>query len=206
MSRFLSIPLSLPRLIEFGRPRTRRRGLLFAALAVAAAIGVTIVASRMWWSASASPRRDSKVVPALGADLGTPRARAVATARALRANRTAKRDASSLLEERTADVSHVAALFASHSWYVAPPPPPPVAPPPPAPPEAPPFPYTFVGSYTPAGDSPVYFLSRADRVIDAHVGDRLDGVYAFESAESGSLVFNYLPLNIRQSVPIGVSP
>jgi hypothetical protein len=63
-----------------------------------------------------------------------------------------------------------------------------------------------VGSYTPQGDSPVYFLSRADRVIDAHVGDQLDGVYAFESAESGSLVFNYLPLNIRQSVPTGASP
>jgi hypothetical protein len=64
----------------------------------------------------------------------------------------------------------------------------------------------FVGSYAPAGQKPVYFLSRADRVIDAHVGDRFDGVYEFESAGSDSLVFNYLPLNIRQSVPIGVSP
>jgi hypothetical protein len=63
-----------------------------------------------------------------------------------------------------------------------------------------------VGSYAPAGEQPVYFLARADRVIDAHVGDRLDGVYAFESAGSGNLVFNYLPLNIRQSVPTGASP
>jgi hypothetical protein len=63
-----------------------------------------------------------------------------------------------------------------------------------------------VGSYAPAGDNPVYFLARADRVIDAHVGDRLDGVYSFESAGSGSLVFNYLPLNVRQSLPTGVSP
>jgi hypothetical protein len=108
--------------------------------------------------------------------------------------------------QRTADTSHAGALFATHSWYVAPPPPPPVAPPPPPPPAAPPFPYTFVGSYAPVGAKPVYFLSRADRVIDAHVGDKLDGVYEFESADSGSLVFNYLPLNIRQTVPIGVSP
>ena len=107
---------------------------------------------------------------------------------------------------RTADASHAAALFAAHSWYVAPPPPPPAVPPPPPPPEAPPFPYTFVGSYAPAGEQPVYFLARADRVIDAHVGDRLDGVYVFESAGVGTLVFNYLPLNIRQSVPTGVSP
>jgi len=108
--------------------------------------------------------------------------------------------------QRAADSSHAAALFATHSWYVPPPPPPPPAPLPPPPPEAPPFPYTFVGSYTPAGEQPVYFLARADRVIDAHVGDHLDGIYAFESAGAGSLVFNYLPLNIRQTVPIGVSP
>jgi hypothetical protein len=107
--------------------------------------------------------------------------------------------------QRTADTSHAGALFAAHSWYVPPPPPPPVAPAPPPPPAAPPFPYTFVGSYAPIGAKPVYFLSRADRVIDAHVGDRLDGVYEFESAGSGSLVFNYLPLNIRQTVSIGVS-
>ena len=113
---------------------------------------------------------------------------------------------SPLGRERTADSSRAAALFAAHSWYVAPPPPPPAAPLPPAPPQAPPFPYTFVGSYAPAGEQPVYFLAKADRVIDAHVGDRLDGIYAFESADPGNLVFNYLPLNIRQSVPTGVSP
>ena len=145
-------------------------------------------------------------MPSRTVDLSAARARAVATARALKVSRTTQRDALSLRQQRIADVSHAAALFASHSWYVAPPPPPPVAPPPPAPPEAPPFPYTFVGSYAPQGENPVYFLARADRVMDAHVGDRLDGVYVFESAASGSLVFNYLPLNIRQSVPTGVSP
>src|SRR3569833_2301350 len=44
---------------------------------------------------------------------------------------------------RAADTSHSAALFAGHSWYVAPPPPPPVAPAPPPPPTAPPYPYSF---------------------------------------------------------------
>ena len=63
-----------------------------------------------------------------------------------------------------------------------------------------------MGSYAPAGETPVYFLARADRVIDAHVGDRLDGVFEFEKVEAGQLVFNYLPLNIRQSLPSGVSP
>ena len=107
---------------------------------------------------------------------------------------------------RVADASFASSLFATHSWYVPPPPPPPppvVAPPPPT---APPFPYTFVGSFTPEGDKAVYFLSRGDRVTDAHVGDHIDGVYDFESADANQLVFNYLPLNIRQTLPIGAAP
>ena len=101
--------------------------------------------------------------------------------------------------------THAGALFAQHSWYVLPPAPPP-APPPPAPePTAPPFPDTFVGSFTPEGQPPVFFLSRGDRVIDAHVGDVLDGVYRFESAAGGQLVFVYLPLNTHQNIAAGAS-
>ena len=50
----------------------------------------------------------------------------------------------------------------------------------------------------------MFFLSRGDRVIDAHVGDRLDGVYQFESAAGGQLVFVYLPLNIHQNLATSV--
>jgi hypothetical protein len=97
-------------------------------------------------------------------------------------------------------------LFATHTWRVVPPPPPPPPPAPPPVPTVPPFPYTFVGAYTPENDKTVFFLSHADRVIDAHVGDRIDGVYDFESADAGQLVFNYLPLNIRQSLSAGAAP
>jgi Pilus assembly protein, PilO len=106
-------------------------------------------------------------------------------------------------KHRVASASRSAALFAPRSWYVAPPPPPPTPEPPAPEPTAPPLPFTFVGSFTPEGHGPVYFLARGDRVIDAHVGDRIDGVYKFESAESGQLVFVYLPLNVRQIIPIG---
>ncbi|MBS0396382.1 MAG: hypothetical protein JSR54_17320, partial [Proteobacteria bacterium] len=104
---------------------------------------------------------------------------------------------------RVADNSRASDLFATHSWYV-PPPPPPAAPvlPPPAP-TAPPFPYTIVGSFAPDGEKTVYFLARGDRVTDAHVGDRIDGVYLLESAQGGQLTFNYLPLDIRQVVATG---
>ncbi len=98
-----------------------------------------------------------------------------------------------------------ASLFAQHSWLVLPPVPKPAPPPPPPPPTAPPFPYTVLGSLTPAGKPRVFFLAHGDRVIDAHVGDRLDGVYQFESADGGQLVFVYLPLNIRQTLAGGVS-
>src|SRR5205085_1454739 len=116
----------------------------------------------------------------------------------------------SLSEARTASdrvvaPRHAAALFAQHSWYVLPPAPPPAPPPPPPEATAPPFPYTFIGSFAPEGHPPVFFLAHGDRVIDAHVGDRLDGVYQFESAAGGQLVFVYLPLNIRQSLAAGVS-
>lgn len=107
--------------------------------------------------------------------------------------------------DRVVASTHASALFAPHSWYVPPPPPPPAAPPPPPEPTAPPFPYSFIGSFTPEGHPPVFFLAHGDRVIDARVGDRLDGVYQFESAAGGQLVFVYLPLNIRQILAAGVS-
>jgi hypothetical protein len=104
--------------------------------------------------------------------------------------------------------TQAAALFAQHSWLVLPPlprlPPPPPPPPPPEP-TAPPLPYNLVGSFAPQGDPPVFFLAHGDRMIDARVGDRLDGVYQLESAAGGQLVFVYLPLNVRQNLSAGGS-
>jgi hypothetical protein len=110
-----------------------------------------------------------------------------------------------LPSDRVVTPTHAAALFAQHSWFVLPPPPPPAPPAPPPEPTAPPFPYTLIGSFAPEGHPPVFFLARGDRVVDAHVGDKFDGVYQFESAAGGQLVFVYLPLNIRQSLAVGVS-
>jgi hypothetical protein len=106
--------------------------------------------------------------------------------------------------DRVVEPTHSAALFAQHTWYVIPPAPPPAPPLPPPAPTAPPLPYTFLGSFAPEGQPPVFFLAHGDRVIDAHVGDRLDGVYQFESADAAQLVFVYLPLNVRQTVAAGV--
>jgi len=109
-----------------------------------------------------------------------------------------------ILARRTTDASKGADLFAPHSWYVAPPPPPP--PPPPAAPTAPPFPYTFLGSYAEGGNQTVYFLTRNDRVYDVRPGDTLDQTYSVDRVENGQLVFTYKPLNIRQTLPVGGGP
>jgi hypothetical protein len=138
--------------------------------------------------------------------LAEARARAIARAKAAaRAKAEAAATAAPLVaESRVARSKQAEEMFAPHSWYVAPPPPPPAAEEAPAAPTAPPLPYAYVGSYTPAGERATYFLARGDRVIDAHVGDKLDGVLLFEKVDGGQLVFNYLPLNIRQTLPAGV--
>jgi hypothetical protein len=115
------------------------------------------------------------------------------------------------LAHRVVDPSASGSLFAAHSWYVAPPPPPP-APPvetvPAAPPTpvTPPFPFTYMGSYAPNGQPPVFFLTRDDKVYDVHVGDTLDGTYHIDSFADGQLVFTYIPLNQQQQLMTGGVP
>jgi hypothetical protein len=115
------------------------------------------------------------------------------------------------LEKRVAVATSAEALFAVHSWHVAPPPPPP--PPPealkprgPVQPVAPPLPYEYMGSYRPEGAAPVFFLTRGDRVYDVHIGDTLDNTYSVDSFANGRLTLTYKPLNIQQQLTTGDNP
>jgi hypothetical protein len=181
-----------------GRPGPRRRATLGLALQVLGVLAVLAATGMIGLPGAgfltAAPAREASQGNA-ASEAELPRAHPRMAPRASEA-----RPAS----DRVVEPSHAAALFAQHSWYVAPPPAPPAPPPPPPEPTAPPLPYAFVGSYTPGGDPPVFFLARGDRVIDAHVGDRLEGVYQLESAAAGQLVFVYLPLNIRQNLSTSV--
>ncbi len=113
------------------------------------------------------------------------------------------------LAHRVVDPTAAGALFAAHSWYVAPPPPPvamvsePVAPPKPV---APPLPFTYMGSYAPSGAKPVFFLTQGDRVYDVHIGDTLDNTYTVDAFNNGALVFTYKPLNQQQQLMTGGAP
>jgi len=177
-----------------GRLVTRRRVIIgAAALLLVGALALLLSGEVRFGPAGAAAAAPADAV------------RAQAAARAAAVNRGSGQHLASRATSRVADAAQAANLFAPHNWHVDPPPPPPVPPPPPAPPTAPPFPYAYLGAYT-SGDSTVYFLSRADRVVDAHIGDKLDGVYEFESADANQLTFNYLPLNIRQSLSSGGSP
>jgi len=165
-------------------------------------VGLLVLGGGIYFYHSAQQEQQRQAA----AGLAEARARAVAKARALAQSKAARAaaPASLLASGRVAASTQASEMFAPHSWYVAPPPPPPPADEAPAAPTAPPLPYTYVGSYTPSGERATYFLARGDRVIDAHVGDKLDGVLLFEKVEGGQLVFNYLPLNIRQTLPAGV--
>jgi hypothetical protein len=114
------------------------------------------------------------------------------------------------LAHRVVDQTSAGALFASHSWYVAPPPPPPVVvdttPAPPPKPVAPPLPFTYMGSYAPNGAKPVFFLTQGDRVYDVHVGDTLDNTYSVDAFNNGALTFTYKPLNQQQQLMTGGAP
>ena len=186
----------LPVVAKASDPRRRRAFAVGAGLLLAAGVAGLLATGIVRLPQASAP----------SAELAAARARAVALASSRAASAAAPARLRPVTLSRVADASRAGALFATHSWYVPPPPPPPAPPVAPPPPTAPPFPYVFLGSFTPEGEPPVFFLSRADRVIDARVGDRLDGVYEFQSAEGGQLLFNYLPLNIQQSLPGGVAP
>jgi hypothetical protein len=89
------------------------------------------------------------------------------------------------------------ALFGARSWQ-----------PPPAKvtaaasaPVAPPMPYRFAGRVLHDGKLQV-FLSKGDTAIPAKQGETIEGGYRVESIEADRITLLYLPLNLKESVPI----
>ena len=104
---------------------------------------------------------------------------------------------------REGDAGEPGDVFVSKSWYVPPPPPPPppkVAPPPPT---APPLPFTYLGSFRDSG-KPVYFLVKGDNILTVKEGDVIEGIYRVNGSAGSTLSLTYVPLDIKQSLDIGV--
>lgn len=117
-----------------------------------------------------------------------------------------------LLAHRVNSTAEAGALFATHSWYLPPP-----APPPPAiaattesltppTPSAPPLPFAYMGTFTPDGAGPVFFLTAGDRVFDVRIGETLDNLYSVDGLSNGQLQLTYKPLNIKQQLTVGGGP
>jgi hypothetical protein len=206
MSRLLSFRLTLP--VLFKAPSlSRRTKVLAVILAVAAGLAVGFVLFR----AAGAQRTQTTAASAPSAGLRAARARALDVAAHI--VKTGLR-----LEERTrsrtADSSRAGALFAMHSWYVAPPPPPPPPPPSastaaslaPTAPTAPPLPFQYIGSYKPDGGAQVFFLMQGDRVYDVRAGDTLENTYSIDGFNGSQLLLTYKPLNIKQQLSVGGTP
>jgi hypothetical protein len=86
--------------------------------------------------------------------------------------------------------------FRTESWDVAPPPP--------AEPTAPPLPFSYMGMFEDKGRATVY-LARGDELFSVSVGERFAGSYRLEKVERGVLIIRYIPLSIRQTLPIGIN-
>ena len=96
----------------------------------------------------------------------------------------------------------VANSFAPHDWTPPPPPrPKPVAPPPPT---APPLPYKVIGKKFEDGTWQV-FLARQDQVFVVKPQDTLENTYRVEETKPPVMTLTYLPLQQRQTLPIGAA-
>ena len=82
------------------------------------------------------------------------------------------------------------ALFAAHEWL-----PPPPKPQPPPPPEAPPLPYSYVGSMqdVPGGD--VVILMQQKKVLLPKLGTNVSAQWRLDREDMQSVYFTYVPLN-----------
>jgi hypothetical protein len=77
-----------------------------------------------------------------------------------------------------------------------------LASPPPPPPQAPPLPFTYLGRLSQERDTTV-FLSIGERNLVVKPGDLIDNTYKVEEVGDSAVVLTYLPMNLRQTLPIG---
>jgi hypothetical protein len=89
--------------------------------------------------------------------------------------------------------------FEPKSWFVAPPPAPQ---PPPQQPTAPPLPYVFQGKVEVDSGHWVFYLIKGEQLYTVRKGDVFDGTYRLDGIENGNLVIQYLPLSIKQFLPV----
>ena len=77
-------------------------------------------------------------------------------------------------------------------------------PPPPPPPSAPPPPYRLIGRYADNARNGVILQGPDGQIVVAHAGQLLGEQYRIESLAGNTMVLTYLPLNLPQTMDIGI--
>ncbi len=95
--------------------------------------------------------------------------------------------------------ARIANAFAAQDWTPPPPPPKPIVLPPPS---APAVPYTVLGKKFEDGQWQV-FLTREDQVFVVKDRDTIENLYRVETTRPPLMTLTYLPLQQRQTLPIG---
>lgn len=93
-------------------------------------------------------------------------------------------------------------LFVAKSWYV---PPPPVKVQAPATPTAPPMPFTYMGKLQEESGRLIIYLVKGEQTYSVSPGDVIDDTYRIDGIQGGQIVMTYLPLTVKQTLPIGGS-
>ena len=69
-------------------------------------------------------------------------------------------------------------------------------------PQAPPFPYTYMGSLLDGSDRTVYLSGSNDHVVLAHLDQTIDGVFHVDQLDAKQITVTYLPLKRQQSISL----
>jgi len=75
-------------------------------------------------------------------------------------------------------------------------------PPPPPPPQAPPLPFTYLGTMQDGGRTTV-FLAQGARSHLVAPGDTIDARWRLDAVTERALLITYVPLGIQQTLPLG---
>jgi hypothetical protein len=119
------------------------------------------------------------------------------------AERRSSKPVSLLLQaERDGIDGDIGNPFVAKSWFVQPLAGAPVAPPPPPPPSAPPLPFSFAGTLEAEPGHVVYYLVAGDQSYAVSSGEAFAGQYRLAGIENGQLVIVYVPLGIKQFLPL----
>ena len=91
-------------------------------------------------------------------------------------------------------------LFVAKSWNV-PQPPPKVGKP--AAPAAPPLPFSYMGKLQEESGRLIIYLAKGDQAYAVSQGDVIENTYRIDAVEAKQIVITYLPMAIKQTLPIG---